>query len=353
LFSISCRLFSRITRVGGSRLGLILFKILIALAAAMLLCANARSAPPRDEAAAVRSAREKFDAGDYASAAAGLKGALASSPDDPEVRFWLGRCAYELFDFNAAAADLERAVQLRPQSSLYRLWLGRSYSEKADRDHSLSLAKKTKKEFEEAVKLDPSNVRARRDLAEYEMDAPWIAGGSKDDARKQAEAIAALDRVEGQLTRAMIAFRVDKNAARAEEIYHQILKSKPRSIQPYFESARFFQHYGKPGDLEAALRGAAEIDASDARLDYFRGVAKFLEGGDLPSAEQLLNKYVTTAPQRSDWPYHADAREWLGRVLEAEGKRAEAMAQYRESLRLEAGRKIAREHLAKLEKSSN
>jgi tetratricopeptide (TPR) repeat protein len=306
-----------------------------------------------DDAADLRSAKESFDAGDYVSARKILQAALEKSAADPEIHFWLGRCSYELFDFNSAAAYFERAIELDPKSSLYRQWLGRAYSEKADREHSLSLAHKTKKEFQSAVRLDPSNISARRDLAEYEMDAPWIAGGDKDDARRQVEAIAALDPIEGSLARAQFVFHVEKKSAQAEEIYRQLLQQKPQRIQPYFEIVRFFQYHGRPADLELAIQGAATIDPADPRLDYFRGAALFLEGKDFPGAERLLAHYVSSAPQRNDWPSRADALEWLGKTLEAEGQRAEAIAQYREALRLEPKRKIARERLNKLEKSSN
>jgi len=315
--------------------------------------ANRVPASAADDAADLRSAKESFDAGDYASARKTLQAAIEKSAADPEIHFWLGRSSYELFDFNSAAASFERAILLQPKSSLYHEWLGQAYSEKADREHSLSLARKTKKEFQSAVQLDPSNVSARRDLAEFDMDAPWIAGGNKDDARKQVEAIAALDPVEGSLARAQYVFQVEKKPAQAEEIYRQLLQQKPQRIQPYFEIARFFQGHGRPADLELAIQGAAAIDASDQRLEYFRGVALFLEGKDLPGAERFFSQYVGAAPQRSDWPFHADALEWLGRTLEAEGKRAEAIAQYREALRLEPKRKIAREHLNKLEKTSD
>jgi tetratricopeptide (TPR) repeat protein len=183
------------------------------------------------------------------------------------------------------------------------------------------------------------------------MDAPWIAGGDKDDARKQLEAIAALDPVEGSLARAMYVFHAEKKTAQAEEIYRQVLQQKPQRTEPYFEIARFFQQHGRVADLEMAVEGAAAIDPSDLRLDYFRGVALFLDGNDLPGAERLLTKYISGAPQRSNWPFHADAREWLGRTLEAEGKRTEAIAQYREALRLDPKRKFAHERLSKLEKS--
>jgi tetratricopeptide (TPR) repeat protein len=328
------------------------------LCATLLFCpafarANGVPASVPDDAADLRSAKESFDAGDYVSARKTLQAALEKSAADPEIHFWLGRSSYELFDFNSAAASFERAIQLDPKSSLYRQWLGRAYSEKADREHSLSLAHKTKKEFQIAVQLDPSNISARRDLAEYEMDAPWIAGGDKDDARKQVEAISSLDPVEGSLARALYFFHVEKKPAQAEEIYRQLLRQKPRQIQPYFEIARYFQRHGRPADLELAIQGAASIDASDPRLDYFRGVALFLEGKDLPGAERFLSQYLRMAPQRSDWPFHVDALEWLGRTLEAEGKRAEAMAQYREALRLDPRHKSARERLNKLEKTSD
>lgn len=317
------------------------------------ISSNRAAAWPGQDAAELRSAQESFDAGDYASARKTLQAALEKSASDPEIHFWLGRCFYELFDFDSAAASFERGIQLQPKSSLYHQWLGRTYSEKADREHSLSLARKVKKEFQSAVQLDPSNISARRDLVEYEMDAPWIAGGDKDDARKQVEAIAALDPVEGSLARAMYVFHAEKKTAQAEEIYRQVLQQKPRRTEPYFEIARFFQHHGRAADLEMAVQGAAAIDASDLRLDYFRGVALFLGGNDLPGAERLLIKYIKGAPQRSDWPFHADAREWLGRTLEAEGKRTEAIAQYREALRLDPRSKFAHERLSKLEKSSD
>lgn len=315
--------------------------------------ANHLSALVRDDTPELRSAKESFDAGDYPAAEKILKAALEKDAGAAEIHFWLGRCDYELFEFNAASAAFEHAIQLEPKSSLYHLWLGRADSERADREHSLSLARKVKKEFQAAVQLDPSNIAARRDLAEYEVDAPWIAGGDKDDARKQVEAIAALDAIDGRLARAMYVFHAEKKPAQAGEIYRKLLEQKPSGIQPYFEMARFFQIHGLTADFELAIQGAAAIDATDPRLDYFQGVLQLAQQSDLPGAERRLDNYVNRTPPRSNWPSHADAREWLGRILEAEGKRAEAMTQYREALKLDSKRKIARERLKELEKSGD
>ncbi len=64
-----------------------------------------------------------------------------------------------------------------------------------------------------------------------------------------------------------------------------------------------------------------------------------------------MKSYLASTPDRSDWPSHAAAREWLGRLYEAQGKRADAAEQYREALQLEPKRKEARTRLEKLEKS--
>jgi tetratricopeptide (TPR) repeat protein len=337
--------------------GILLFSLLASLLVPTAVSFGAASALGRFSAAAaddspdLRSVKESFNAGDYTSAKKMLQAALEKNKDAAEIYFWLGRCSYELFEFNAASASLERAVQFDPKNSLYHLWLGRADSERADREHSLSLARKVKKEFQTAVQLDPANIAARRDLLEYEIDAPWIAGGDKDDARKQIEAISALDATDGRLARAMYVFHAEKKPAQAGEIYKEILNLRPTSTQPYFEMARFFQHHGYPADLELAIQGAAAVDGKDPRLEYFQGVLQFLQKSDLPAAELHLDNYVSHTPARSNWPSHADAREWLGQVLEAEGKREEAMTQYREALRLEPKRKIARERLKELEKS--
>ena len=66
---------------------------------------------------------------------------------------------------------------------------------------SFFLAKKVKKELEEAVRLNPSNIEARFDLEDFCLNAPWIVGGNKDEARDQVDAISALDAVEGHVAR--------------------------------------------------------------------------------------------------------------------------------------------------------
>ncbi|MBZ5694599.1 MAG: tetratricopeptide repeat protein [Acidobacteriia bacterium] len=329
-----------------------LFLVILFSSPALRTDARAAGASPADATVAIQAAQRQFNAGNYAAAIATLQSAVSQNPSSAEVYYWLGRSYYEIRDFDNAVAQAEKSVSLDPKNSLYHQWLGRAYGEKADRDRSFSLARKVKKEFQEAVRLNPSNIDARRDLEQYCLDAPWIAGGSKDEALEQVNAIAALDPVQGHLARAVYARQALKKPDEAESEVRQVLSAKPKSADPYFEVVGFFQAQNKPADMTAAIQAAAQVNPNDPRLAYFRGVAAVLANANLPSAEQDLKSYLASTPDRSDWPAHAAAREWLGRLYEAQGKRAEAAEQYRAALQLEPQRKEARTRLERLEKAA-
>ncbi len=305
-----------------------------------------------DGNALIQTAQHQFNSGNYTAAIAALQNAIAQNSSNAEAYYWLGRCYYEVRDYDNAITQAEKSVALDPQNSLYHEKLGQAYGGKADRDRSFFVAKKVKKEFEEAVRLNPSNVQARRDLEEYCIEAPFIVGGSKDEARTQVDAIASIDPVEGHLARALFYEKSSKNLSSAEAEYRQVLDAKPNRIEPYLEVAGFFQNQNKPSDADIAIQAAAKVSAKDARLPFYMGVSRVLSGSDSANAEKYLKSYLASTADRSDWPSHAAARDWLGRLYEAQGKRAEAAEQYRAALRLEPGRKETQARLEKLEKSS-
>jgi tetratricopeptide (TPR) repeat protein len=311
----------------------------------------AASGFPPDASAPLQNAIRQFNSGNFSGAVSTLQVAAIANPNNAEVVYWLGRSYYELHDYDNAISNLEKAVQIDSKNSDYHLWLGRAYGGKADREHSFSLAKKVKKEFEEAVTANPSNIPARRDLEEFNIEAPWIVGGNKDEAKAQVEAIAAIDPVQGHLARALYDAQVAKKQDAAESEYQQALAAKPKNVEPYLEAANYFIKQNKPAELKASIDGAASVNPNDPRLAYYRGVYGVLSAIDPGHSEQDLKSYLASTPDRSDWPSHAAAREWLGRLYEAQGKRAEAAEQYRAALQLDPGRKEVKTRLEHLEKS--
>ncbi len=335
------------------RFSLALFAGTAVLATIVLLGAavESRSVIASDASGAIQSAQRQFNSGNYTAAIKTLQ-SVGQVSASAEAQYWIGRCYYELHDYDNAIPAAEKAVELDPKNSVYHQWLGTIYGGKADRDRSFSYARKVKKEFEEAVRLNPSNVEARRDLEQYDMEAPWVVGGSKDEAREQVTAIEAIDPVEGHLAHGAYELNA-KRPELAEKEYRAVLAAKPNRVEPYLDVIRFFIHENKPGDAEAAIQAAAQVSPSDPRLGYYRGVSRVLAGTELPRAEEYLKSYLASSPDRSDWPSHAGAREWLGRLYEAEGKRAEAAEQYRAALQLDPGQKEAKSRLEKLEKSAH
>ena len=341
----------RLARISRISLALFAGTAMLATLAPLGAAAIYPSALASDASAAIQTAQHQFNSGNYTAAIKTLQ-SVAQVSNNAEAQYWLGRCYYELHDYDNAITAGEKAVELDAKNSLYHDWLGRIYGGKADRDRSFSYARKVKKEFEEAVRLDPSNTQARRDLEQYSMEAPWVVGGSKDEAKEQVAAIEAIDPVAGHLARAD--YDLDaKKPELAEKEYREVLAAKPKSIEPYFDVIHFFVHENKPADVEAAIQAAAQVSPNDPRIGYYRGVSRVLSGTDLPRAEEYLKSYLASSPDRSDWPSHGAAREWLGRLYEAQGKRAEAAEQYRAALQLEPGRKEAKSRLEKLEKSSH
>ena len=123
-------------------------------------------------------------------------------------------------------------------------------------------------------------------------------------------------------------------------------------MEPYLEVAGFFQEQNKPADLQAAIEAAAQVKCERSPPDVFSGRRSGVVGRGFPPRGGVFKVLSSEHPDRSDWPSHAAAREWLGRLYEAQGKPAEAAEQYRASLQLDPGRSQARSRLQKLEKAS-
>lgn len=294
--------------------------------------------------------QQQFEAGNYTSAINTLRALVSQTPGNAADHFWLGRCYYEVRDYSNAVAELEKATQLDPNSSVYHDWLGRGYGEEAARDKSFLLARRVKKEFQAAVEANGSNIDARRDLEEYLLQAPWIVGGSKDDALVQVEAIAQASAVDGHLAKADYESALGKPDLAVEE-YSAALSLKPPSVEPYLEVANYYGLQGKGTEVTELVEQAAQVSPKDPRLPFYRGVAHILTGTDFPLAEENLKSYVASSPERSDWPSHSMARYWLGQLYEKQGNKMAAAEQYREALSLDPDDREAKHALSQLEKS--
>ncbi|HYR91630.1 MAG TPA: tetratricopeptide repeat protein [Terriglobia bacterium] len=259
---------------------------------------------------APETARTEFEAGNYSAAVKTLTTALLEAPQDASLHYWALRSYYELQDYGNAVTHGEKAVKLDPQNAEYNRWLGRAYGGKAEQSRSFFLARKVKQAFEAAVRFAPWNIAARRDLMQYLVEAPWIVGGDKQKAREQIQAISEIDPIEGRLARAAY-FAADKKWKEAEAEYDAVLNAPPHGMETYMEAAQFFADRQDVQHLERVVEAARRVDPKDPRLDYYSAVSLILRRSDFATAEKLLRSYLANVPQRSDYPSHNSAREWL------------------------------------------
>ncbi len=307
---------------------------------------RATAAPPAPTAD-YEFALIEFRAGAFEQARATLEEALRISPRNAAAQMLLARCYYELRDYKAAVAHAQAAVKAEPDNAQDHLWLGRMLGREADQEHSATLALKTRKEFKKAVSLDPRNVEARRALMEYDLQAPWILGGSKAKAREQAESISRLNRVEGLLAQARLA-EADENTRQADSDYQAVMQAKPRRVGPYFEAAEFYVAQQNKAGLEQAIDGATSVAGNDPRLNFYRGVEEVLAGRLPATAERNLENYLAQRSFPNSFPSRAEAMSWLGRLYERTGKTQLAIRQYLAALQLDPDCSLAQEALQRL-----
>jgi tetratricopeptide (TPR) repeat protein len=300
----------------------------------------------------LKAGREAYEASEYPKAAQLLQQASAQNPRSGEIHLLLAKTYYESQQHDAAIASAEKAVALDPQSSVYHEWLGKVYGEKADHAamfSALSLARKTRREFEKAVELDLRNFSAQQALIEFDCSAPGIAGGGEDKARAEIARLAAMDAAEGHYA-AGNCRRQKKDFAAAEAEFDKALENHPKSADLIFDIGDYGVKHSQPERLEAVVAAGEAVAPGDLRAKYYRAVAMVLKKERLDEAETLLREYVERAAVRSNYPHRWTVHEWIGRLYEQEDKTQAAIAEYEAALKLEPKTKNAREALKRLRK---
>jgi tetratricopeptide (TPR) repeat protein len=133
---------------------------------------------------------------------------VEEQPTSATGAFYLGRIFFVQEHYEQAIEWFDKAVLLDGRNSDYHLWLGRACGHQAQRASILwqfPLASRVRKHFERAVELNPDNIHARADLAEYYLKAPWLLGGGKEKAEAQAHEISQRNLQEGLRVWQMIA----------------------------------------------------------------------------------------------------------------------------------------------------
>jgi tetratricopeptide (TPR) repeat protein len=298
----------------------------------------------------LQQAGRAYDQGDYNGAVAMLKDAAGKDPSNGEIQLLLTKCYLEIKQYDNAVNSGEKAVAIDPKNSVYHQWLGEAYGQKADHVSMLSaypLARKTRKEFETAVELDPRNFDAAQDLIQFDCTAPGIVGGGEDKAQPLIQKLMGLDEAEGHFA-AGVCRAIKKDFPAADAEYTKSLQLKPKTADRLYDIGDYFIQRGNAEMLLGVAEAGEAWAPQDPRGKFYRAAGWILKGEKYPEAEKLLHDYLQTAPLRSTYPGPWDAHYWLGRARAAQKDESGAKTEYQTALKLNPKYKQAQDALKQL-----
>jgi tetratricopeptide (TPR) repeat protein len=323
----------------------------IKLICAGLACLMLSSGVTRAEETSLERARSAFEKGEYTQAIEILKTAAGSEPNG-DVYVLLARSYLELNQYDAAVNSAEKAVAIDPKNSEYHRWLGEAYGAKADHASMLSaysLARKTQKEFDAAVQLDPHNFDAQQDLIEYDCTAPGMVGGGEEKAQPLIEKLMKMDAAEGHYATGICRAQ-KKNYEAADAEFSKALENKPKTAKRIYDIGDYFLERKNAEKLLVVADAGEELAPRDPRGKFYQGVALVLQEKKPVEAEKLLREYLQLAPMNSEYPRPWVAHYWLGKLEESRKNPAGARSEYQAALKLNGKYKPAQEALKQLGK---
>jgi tetratricopeptide (TPR) repeat protein len=247
------------------------------------------------------------------------------------------RVRLTLEEWDAAVTHCEQAVRLQEQNAFYHLWLGRALGRKADKASFLTafgLAKRTRSEFEESVRLDPGNAEALADLGDFYRQAPGVVGGGIDKAQAIASKLDKLDPASAHVLHGWIA-EEQKDYANAEQELKQAIAAGKHPALQWATLAGFYSRRKRYSEMDSALHsviGAAQRDQRGS-VALYDGAGLLIEAKRDPAmAAKMLDDYLAGSQKTEDAPaFAAHVRlarldSELGNPAAANRERAEALA---------------------------
>jgi len=273
-----------------------------------------------------------------------------NSRGDAESLNQLSRVYYAMEQWDEAVKYGERAVQLDSGDAMYHLWLAREYGRKAADSSAFAaagFARKAKNEFERAVQLDPTNVPARVDLAEYYTEAPAIMGGGLDKARAQATQVQKLDPGMAHLILARVAEK-EKQFDKAEDEFRAAVKQAKNRADMWLQLAAFYRAHGRLEEMQIAVASAMAEPSKPAESYFDAGKELYLGGRNFSSAVQYLQSYLSSGGLVESAPAFR-AHYLIGELNQKLGNNGAAASEYHASLALASGYEPAKKALSRVQ----
>jgi tetratricopeptide (TPR) repeat protein len=259
-----------------------------------------------------------IDAGHWKKARAIVEARLSQNPNDALANFLLSQIRNAFGDYTTPLPLAEKAVALDGRVAKYHRQVAEATGLEAQHANAfrlIILARQFRSEIDTAISLDPHDIQAHRDLLEYYLVAPGIAGGDVQKAGAMAKQIGQLDAAEGLLAQARVAsFR--KRYSETGDLLRQAAALQPSSYRARLSLAKF---YAAPESFNAAMAitAAQDLQKLDAgRVEPYAILAQvYAEQCDWNALDALLNESARQNPDDLA-PYYRAAETLLAKGRE-------------------------------------
>ncbi len=285
-------------------------------------------------AARADSPKDLLQAGRVDEAISALNGQISSNPRDAQAIHLLCHAYFQYEDWDRAESRCKRAVELEPNNSGFHRWLGRVYGEQAERKNifsAASLAGKTRDEFRRAAELDPTDSNAGVDVAEFYLEAPGFMGGGQDKARAQAKMIGKISPGQEHWVYARIAEK-NKDYVTAEREYHKMVEAGNGDAEAWLNMGFFYRNRKRYDEMEQAFVKMNQAPMPHREVLFEAANSLFRTGRAFSFAVELLRRYLAEGPVEEAPAFKA--HYLLGQLLEKQGDKKAAAAEYRAGLAL-------------------
>ncbi len=306
-------------------------RILCAAALAALLLLHGNLFAANDHAAA-HAAMAEGRADDALNL---LRPMTREHPNDAEAQNLLCRVLMSEERADDAVPACERAVAIAPNDAQYQLALAHADGSKAEHASpftALSIARRARDHFEAAARIAPGNWSVLSDLGEYYAEAPGIAGGGVEKARRLLPQLMKLNPARGHWLAARIAEET-KDFSTAEQEFKLAVATGLNLPEGLVNLAEFYRKHNRNSEAEDCIRKAEAADTAHdpVLVDAATQLQKMGRNDDL--ALHLLRLYLASANRTEDAPAFA-VHTQIGQILQREGNRAAADREYNDALAL-------------------
>ncbi len=216
-------------------------------------------------AAQERTLEWLYDHGHIGESRAVSQARLAANPRDAVALAWMARTYTLAGDTRTALMLAERAVASDPNYAGGHLSVAESLgaeARKASVFRRLPMARRIKRALDTAVTLEPGNIAALSGLMRFYLEAPGVAGGSREKADAIAVRIGAIDPARGFLAQAEVA--ADRGQRdRIEGLYLKALAANRGSVHAQAALAALYAHdRAKQREAEAHAKALRALDSA-------------------------------------------------------------------------------------------